>query len=318
MKLFGKDDGALSNDKIYDVAVIGGGPAGLSAALYSARALLSTLVLELGLPGGQAFNTDAIANYPGFPGEVTGPELMEKMEKQTRSFGAEFVTAEINALAPDNNIWLCRAGDNVYRSKTVIVAAGANPRRLGAPGESEFAGAGVSYCATCDGAFYRDKEIIVVGGGDAALQEAIFLTRFASRVTVVHRRDELRATKVIQQKAFRNEKISFRWSSVVERIQGGNKVEAVVLKNVKDGTLTTQQTDGVFIYVGTRPNSEFLPAEIERNQQGYLITDDAMRTTLPGVFAAGDIRQKLLRQIVTAVSDGATAAVAANEYIGNL
>lgn len=310
--------GILSNDKIYDVAVIGGGPAGLSAALYSARALLSTLVLEPGLPGGQAFNTDTIANYPGFPNEVAGPELAERMEEQTRNFGAEFATAEITGLAPDKKTWLCQAGDSAYRSKAVIVAAGANPRRLGAPGESEFTGAGVSYCATCDGAFYRNKEVVVIGGGDAALQEAIFLTRFASRVTIVHRRDELRATKIIQQKAFRNEKISFRWSSVLERISGDKKVEAVVLKNVKDGTLITQKTDGVFIYVGTRPNSEFLPAEIERNQQGYIVTDDAMRTTLPGVFAAGDIRQKLLRQIVTAVSDGATAAVAANEYIDNL
>lgn len=308
----------MLTDTIYDVAVIGGGPAGLSASLYSARALLSTLVLELGLPGGQAFNTDAIANYPGFPAGITGPELMQRMEEQTRGFGTVFATAEVTGLAPEAKLWNCMTAEGVIRTKAIIIAAGANPRQLGAPGEAEYTGAGVSYCATCDGPFYRHKEVVVVGGGDAALQEAIFLTRFADRVTVVHRRDELRATKVIQQKAFQNDKISFEWSAVVDRIEGDKKVAAVVLRDVKSGSLKTLKTDGVFIYVGTRPNTEFLPVEIERDRQGYIITDDKMRTALPGVFAAGDIRQKLLRQIVTAVSDGATAAVAAVEYIDSL
>jgi len=307
----------LPNNTIYDVIIVGGGPAGLSASLYAARALLSVLVIELGLPGGQAFNTDAIANYPGFPGEITGPELTQRMEEQARSFGAEFVTAEVTQFAPEQRVWACTTTEGVFRSKTLIVAAGAAPRRLAVPGEAEFTGAGVSYCATCDGAFYRQKEVVVVGGGDAAIQEAIFLTRFADRVTVVHRRDELRATAVLREKAFRNGKIDFRWNTVLEEITGSTKVEAVVLRDVTGGKVETFKTDGVFIYVGTRPNTDFLPAEIKRDRQGYIITDAAMETGLPGVFAAGDIRQKLLRQIVTAVSDGATAAVAAADYVDN-
>ncbi len=301
-------------NKKYDVLIIGGGPAGLSAALYAGRAEMKTLLIEQGLPGGQAATTDAIANYPGFT-EIDGPELMRRMEEHARVFGVEIITAEVSSLVLSGRDRTVVTSEGEFTAPAVIIASGAKPRKLGIPGEAEYTGAGVSYCATCDGAFYRDLHVVVVGGGDAAIQEAVFLTRFARQVTVVHRRDELRATKVVQEKAFQNRKIVFRWNTVLESIRGGDMVEAVVARNVKDNTVEDIPCDGVFMYVGMDPNTAWLPPEIKLSNQGYIITDENMLTSAPGVFAAGDVRVKLLRQIVTAVGDGATAAVAAEKYL---
>ncbi len=301
--------------KIYDVVILGGGPAGLSAAIYSGRALLSTLVIERGLLGGQAVTTEAIANYPGFAEEITGPELMMMMEKQAKNFGAEFVTADIESVEFEKNLKRVRANGNEYHGKTLIIAGGAAPNKLNVPGEGKFTGAGVSYCATCDGAFFMDRHVYVIGGGDSAIQEAIYLTKFAERVTVVHRRDQLRATKVVQEKAFVNPKIDFLWDTVVEEILGSNRVEFLKVKNVKSNEVETVAADGVFVYVGITPNTAILPKEITLSPQGYVVTDDEMKTSVEGVFAAGDIRQKPLRQIVTAVSDGAIASISAEKYI---
>ena len=300
---------------MYDVIIEGGGPAGLSAAIYAGRALLSTLVIERGLLGGQAATTEAIANYPGFPEEITGPDLMLRMEQQAQQFGAEFITADVERMSLEEKIKTVAASGKEYKGKTVIITAGATPNKLGVPGEDRFTGAGVSYCATCDGAFFMDRHVYVIGGGDSAIQEAIYLTKFAEQVTVVHRRDQLRATKVVQEAAFANPKIDFLWDSVLVEISGSSQVEAVKVKNVKTEEIKEMPADGVFIYVGITPNTALLPESIERNGQGYIVTDENMRTSLPGVFAAGDVRQKLLRQIVTAVSDGATAAISAEKHI---
>jgi thioredoxin reductase (NADPH) len=301
--------------QVYDVIIIGGGPAGLSAAIYAGRALMSTLVIERGLLGGQAVTTEAIANYPGFVEEITGPELMMKMEQQARQFGAEFLTADVETMDLDGTIKKVIADGKEFAGRTIIITAGAAPNKLGVPGEERFTGAGVSYCATCDGAFFMDKRVYVIGGGDSAIQEAIYLTKFAERVTVVHRRDQLRATKVVQEKAFANPKIDFLWNSVLAEISGSGKVGSVKVKNVKTEEIGEYPADGIFIYVGITPNTMNVPVSVRRNPQGYLITDDQMATSVAGVYAAGDIRFKLLRQIVTAVSDGATAAIAAEKYL---
>ncbi|NPV54935.1 MAG: thioredoxin-disulfide reductase [Firmicutes bacterium] len=330
---------------LYDLIIVGGGPAGLSAAIYGGRARLRTLVLERGAIGGLAITTFHIDNYPGFPESIAGPDLMQRMEEQARKFGAEIEQADITGLEGPGGLGgpggseldgsfavITSGGKRIARA--VIVATGTEPMKLGVPGEEEFRGRGVSYCATCDGAFFRDKHVIVVGGGDSAIEEAIFLTRFASAVTVVHRRDALRATKVVQERAFANPKIAFEWSHVVGEITGENRVEGVRLRSTKTGEVKELPADGVFIYVGSRPNTGFLmggpggdnpgPAQVglqpqvKLDERGYIITDEAMRTNVPGLFAAGDVRQKGLRQIVTAVSDGAIAAVEAEKYIDAL
>ncbi len=304
-------------EHIYDIIIIGGGPAGLSAAIYAGRALLSTLVIERGLLGGQAVTTEAIANYPGFVEEITGPELMMKMEQQARQFGAEFLTADVEGMELEGTVKKVVADGKEFAGRTIIITAGAAPNKLGVPGEERFTGAGVSYCATCDGAFFMDRRVYVIGGGDSAIQEAMYLTKFAERVTVVHRRDQLRATKVVQEKAFANPKIDFLWDSVLLEISGAGKVDKIKVKNVKTDEVTEHPADGIFIYVGITPNTMNVPAAVARNPQGYITTDDHMATSVPGVFAAGDVRHKLLRQIVTAVSDGATAAIAAERYLEN-
>ncbi|MEW6229634.1 MAG: thioredoxin-disulfide reductase [Bacillota bacterium] len=298
-----------------EVVVIGAGPAGLAAALYAGRARLSTVVLERGAAGGQAVTTHLIENYPGFPEGITGPDLVQRMEQQARKFGADFRYADVRGIAKSDGGMLIHSSEGDIHAAAVIVATGTEPMRLGVPGEDRLRGAGVSYCATCDGAFFRDKHVLVIGGGDSAIVEALFLTRFASRVTVVHRRDELRATKVLQEDAFRNARIDFAWNSVVDEILGAEKVDGAVLKDAKTGDKRRIDADGVFIAIGSRPDTEFLSDLVDRDPRGYVLTDDRMRTRTEGLFAAGDVRSKSVRQVVTAVGDGAIAAVEAERYI---
>lgn len=300
---------------MYDVIIVGAGPAGLTSAIYAARANLRTLVLEQTMPGGQAATTESIENYPGFPDGVSGFDMAMKFNEQAKRFGAQIVMEEVLGLELEGELKKVRTTKQEYQTKAVIITTGAKAQRLGIPGETELVGRGVSYCATCDGAFFRDQEVAVVGGGDAAAEEAIYLTKFASKVTLIHRRDSLRATKLVQERALANPKINFVWNSVVEEIAGTNKVERVVVRNVKNGELMELPVGGIFIYIGTRPSTAFLPAELAVTPAGYVITDDQMSTNVPGVFAAGDLRQKLLRQVVTAVADGAVAAVAAEKYL---
>lgn len=300
-----------------EVVVIGAGPAGLAAALYAGRARLATVVIERGAAGGQASTTHLIENYPGFPEGITGPDLMQRMEQQARRFGAEFRYAEVRALATgeDDGGFLISTSEGNLRAPAVIVATGTEPVRLGVPGEDRLRGSGVSYCATCDGAFFRDKHVLVVGGGDSAIVEALFLTRFASRVTVVHRRDELRATKVVQEDAFKNPKIGFVWNSVVDEILGVDRVEGVILRDTRTDEKRRLDADGVFVAIGSRPDTGFVAGLVDLDPQGYIVTDDRMRTRTRGLFAAGDVRAKTVRQVVTAVADGAMAAVEAERHI---
>ena len=310
-------------ETLYDVIIIGSGPAGLAAGLYSARAKMSTLILEKEKAGGQIVTTDEVANYPGSIQDATGPSLIARMVEQAESFGAERKKDEIVDVALEGRIKVLTGEKEVYKAKTVIIATGASPRYLGVPGERELTGKGVSYCATCDADFFTDLEVYVIGGGDTAVEEAMYLTKFARKVTIVHRRDELRAAKSIREKAFKNEKLAFIWDSVVEEIKGDGIVETLVLKNKKTGEITEIQapeedgTFGIFPFVGYIPKSDLFKDLLEMDKGGYLVTDDDMKTKIPGVFAAGDIRHKSLRQVVTAVADGAIAAVQAEKYIEN-
>jgi len=300
---------------IYDVTIIGGGPAGLAAGIYASRAALKTVLIEKGMPGGLAASTEMIENYPGFAEGIGGPELMMQMDAQARGFGLEVQSANAESIIEGEGYFTVITDDGEIKTKTIILTTGAQSQKLGIPGEAKFHGRGVSYCATCDGAFFKGKEVAVVGGGDAAVEEALYLTKFASRVHLIHRRDELRATKILQQRAQVNEQIVFHWSNIVEEICGEQTVQEILLKNVVTGQTSSLKVDGVFAYVGTRPVSEIVSGLIQLNPKGYIVTDDEMHTSKPGIFAAGDIRQKLLRQVVTAVADGAIAAVAAEKYI---
>lgn len=301
--------------KNYDLVIIGGGPAGLAAGLYAARAKLAVILLEKMMPGGQAFSTEHIENYPGFPEGVAGPELTSKMEEQAKRFGLEIVSAEVQDLIPGDKEHQIITASEKYTARAVIIASGAEPSKLQVPGESEFHGRGVSYCATCDGAFYRDREVVVIGGGDAAVEEAIYLTKFAKKVSIVHRRDSFRATRVLQERAFSNEKINVIWNTQLQGIYGKDTVEYVTLQNKTNGETTDLPTNGVFMYVGTKPANEYLKGLVKVDERGYIITDENMATNVPGIFAAGDVRKKLLRQVITAVADGAIAAVAAEKII---
>jgi len=304
------------NREEYDLIVIGGGPAGLTAGLYGVRAKLKTLLLEkLPLLGGQIINAEKVENYPGFPEGISGQELISKMETQAREFGLVIKTEEVKAIKVDGEVKKVVTEDGDYFTRSIIVATGASPSRLGVEGEERLIGRGISFCGTCDGFFFKDKDVIVVGGGDTAIIEALFLTRFVRKVTVVHRRNELRATKILQERAFKNEKIGFLWDSVVERIEGKETVEKVILRNVKTGETFVREIDGVFIFVGITPNSQFLKGTIDLDEKGFIMTDDNLETSVSGIFAAGDVRKKLLRQISTAVGDGATAAFAAEKYL---
>ena len=306
---------------LYDLIIIGAGPAGLAAGLYGARARLSTLIIEKTQVGGQISTTDELANYPGAPQGTTGPSIVTRMARQAEEFGAEMKKDNVIDVDFTDKIKEIKCEGETYRAKAVIIAAGAAPKKIGCPGELELTGKGVSYCATCDADFFTDLEVFVIGGGDAAIEEAIYLTRFARKVKVVHRRDELRAAKSIQEKAFKNEKLEFIWDSVVEEIKGEGIVESIVLKNVKTGELSEYRADeedgtmGIFPFVGFEPFSGIFKEKVEMDKGGYIITDENMKTSAGGVFAAGDIRVKLLRQVVTAAADGAIAAVMAEKYI---
>ncbi|WP_347491013.1 thioredoxin-disulfide reductase [Desulfoscipio sp. XC116] len=300
---------------LYDVIIIGGGPAGLAAGIYASRAALKTLLLEKGMPGGLAASTEFIENYPGFAEGVGGPELMMQMDAQARRFGMEVKSATAETIEAGEDFFTINTDEEAITAKTIILATGAQPQKLKAPGEKEFHGRGVSYCATCDGAFFRDKEVAVVGGGDSAIEEAIYLTKFAGKVHIIHRRGELRATKILQQRALDNEKIVLHWHSVVEKISGEATVTEITLKDVRNGETELLAVNGIFIYVGTRPVSDLVAGLIKLDERGYIITDENMHTSRQGIYAAGDIRQKTLRQVVTAVADGAIAAVAAEKYI---
>ena len=305
----------MAEDRIHDLIIVGGGPAGLSAAIYAARSRLKTVVLERGMPGGQAATTHRIENYPGFPDGVLGPDLGAALERQATNFGAEFVQTEIEKVDLSGELKTVRAYEGDYRGRALILATGADPKKLGVKGEDEFRGRGVSYCATCDGAFFKDQEVVVVGGGDAAVEEAIFLTRYAARVSIVHRRDQLRAAKVIQERARANDKIAFIWNSVVDEIKGEKHVEGVSVRNVKTGETRVIPAAGVFIYVGLVPNTALVQGQLDLDEWGYVKAGEDTLTSRPGVYAAGDCRKKPLRQVVTAVSDGAVAAMAAAKYL---
>ncbi|KJQ75140.1 thioredoxin reductase [Streptococcus infantis] len=299
---------------MYDTIIIGAGPAGMTAALYAARSNLKVALIEGGLPGGQMNNTSDIENYPGYA-NISGPELAEKMFEPLENLGVEHLYGFVETVEDHGEFKKVVTDDQVYETRTVIVATGSKHRLLGVPGEEELNSRGVSYCAVCDGAFFRDQDLLVVGGGDSAVEEAIFLTQFAKTVTIVHRRDELRAQKVLQDRAFANEKINFIWDSVVKEIKGENRVESVVIENVKTGQVTEQAFGGVFIYVGLDPVSDFVQELQIRDQAGWIVTDDHMKTSVAGVFAVGDVRQKDLRQVTTAVGDGAIAGQEAYKYI---
>ena len=299
---------------MYDTIIIGAGPAGMTAALYAARSNLKVALIEGGLPGGQMNNTSDIENYPGYA-NISGPELAEKMFEPLENLGVEHLYGFVENIEDHGDIKKVITDDEEFETRTVIVATGSKHRLLGVPGEEELNSRGVSYCAVCDGAFFRDQDLLVVGGGDSAVEEAIFLTQFAKSVTIVHRRDELRAQKVLQDRAFANEKINFIWDSVVKEIKGENRVESVVIENVKTNQVTEHAFGGVFIYVGLDPVSDFTKDLQIQDESGWIVTDDHMKTSVAGVFAVGDVRQKDLRQVTTAVGDGAIAGQEAYKYI---
>lgn len=304
----------------YQLLIVGGGPAGLTAGLYAARGRLKALLLEKGAIGGQVLVTDWVDNYPAFPDGISGFELMDKMTAHADRFGLEkkFATVSSLDLAGDIKTITLENGEQLT-SRTVILCTGAKPRKIEVPGEEELQGKGVSYCATCDAPFYRDQEIAVVGGGNTSIQEALHLTKFASKVTIIHRRDELRATKILQEKAFAEDKIDFLWNAQVSEIVGGaTGVESLNI-NYNDGSTSSLPVTGIFILIGVVPNNEVLPLDqLEIDSGGFIVTDSEMCTRLPGVFAAGDIRSKNYRQIVNAAGEGATAELSAEHYLGNL
>lgn len=299
----------------YDCIIIGAGPAGMTAALYAARANLKTLLLERGIPGGQMNNTAEVENYPGFD-SILGPDLALKMYDGINQFGVEHGYGNVVEVKDHHDYKEVITDDASYEAKVVIIATGCEHRNLEVPGEAEYSGRGVSYCAVCDGAFFRNKKLIVVGGGDSAVEEAIYLTQFADEVKIVHRRDALRAQKIIQDRAFANEKISFIWDSVVEEIKGDDqKVTGVQIKNVKTGETYEEAADGVFIYVGLVPLTQAFTSLGITDDAGWIVTDERMQTKIPGLLACGDARQKHLRQITTAVGDGGIAGQQAYQYI---
>ena len=309
--------------KVYDVIILGGGPAGLTAGLYAGRSRLSTLIIEKGQDGGQIAITDEIENYPGqmVEGE-SGPSLIARMTEQAKKFGAERCADVIKSVELEGEVKKLTGLKGEYQAKCVIIATGAFPKPIGCENEGRFTGKGISFCATCDASFFEDFEVYVVGGGDSAVEEAMYLTKFARKVTIIHRRDELRAAKSIQEKAFANPKIAFMWDSVVVRVDGDDLLSSMTVKNVKTGELTVVEADeedglfGLFGFIGYNPNSKLFEGMLEM-ENGYIRTDDNMHTNIPGVFAAGDIRVKSLRQVVTAAADGAIAAMQAEHYISN-
>ncbi|MCF8094976.1 MAG: thioredoxin-disulfide reductase [Desulfobacteraceae bacterium] len=302
----------------YDLVIVGAGPAGLSAAIYSARARLSVLVLEEAAPGGQILVTDLVENYPGFPEGISGAELMMKISEQAQRFDAEIATEEVTGLDLSGPVKKLRLSGGEVSARAVILATGASPRKLGIPGEDRYYGQGVSTCATCDAPFFKDAAVAAVGGGDTAVQESLFLTRFVDKVHLIHRRDQLRATRILQERAFANDKIEMVWNSIPLEVKGGDAgVESVSVKNVKTGEESDLKVSGCFIWVGVTPNTAFLQGAVDLDENGFIRADQRMQTSVPGVYAAGDVRNTPLRQVVTAVGDGAVAATEASHYIEN-
>jgi len=304
-------------ENVYDLIILGGGPAGLSAGIYGARSRMKTAIIEKGRPGGQAATTEELENYPGFGPGTTGPVLTQSMSEHAKAFGAEFIrdaVLELDLTCSPKKI-ICRKGD--FWAKSVIYAMGAEPRMLNVNGEGKLRGKGVSYCATCDADFFEELDVIVVGSGDAAIEEAEYLTKFAENVTiiVIHDEGKVDANKVSAERAFKNPKLKWKWNSILKSINGDELVESVTLKNIKTGEETDFETNGVFIFIGTVPKTDLLKNVLELNKQGYILTDDRMATNIEGVYAAGDVRDKYLRQVITAASDGAIAAVSAEKYV---
>jgi thioredoxin reductase (NADPH) len=298
---------------IYDIIIIGGGPAGLTAGIYASRARLKTLLVESLCVASQAVIADKIENFPGFPEGISGFELVDKLKSQARQFGLEFVSGEVESVTR-GPVFSVRLDGVTYEALSVIVAAGSSPKPLGVPGEEKFKGRGVSYCAVCDGALYRGKKVAVVGGGDTAAQEALFLTKFASEVVLIHRRDKLRAARILHERIAANGKITVAWDSIVTGISGDKRVSGVEMKSVRTGAESELSCDGVFIFVGNTPNTAFLKGAVSMDEKGYIIADDDMKTSVEGLFSCGDCRRKSFRQIVTACGDGATAAFSAEHY----
>lgn len=302
---------------VLDVVIIGGGPAGLSAGLYCSRARLNTLIIERSKYGGQASTTADLENYPGSIHNCTGPALTERMKEQAAGFGSKFVKDDVIGLDLTDDIKVVKCKSNEFRARAIIVAAGAKPALAGFKGENEFRGRGVSYCATCDADFFTDLDVAVIGGGDSAITEAIYLTKFASSLTIIHRRDSFRAAKSLQERVFSNKKIKIIWNSEVKEAKGDELLESLVLRNKVTGEISEIQVNGVFVFVGLNPLSSVFKGLLDMDERGYILTDMDMKTNVPGVFAAGDIRVKSLRQVITAASDGATAAFAAEKYIAD-
>ncbi len=307
------------NGTDYDLVIIGAGPAGMAAALYAGRARLSVLVLEKAAPGGQILVTDWIENYPGFSEGISGPDLMEQMLAQVKRFDVEIKSGEVVSMDISGPVKQLVLLDATITARAVIIATGTSFRKLGVPGENRYLGRGVSTCATCDAPFFKDSIVVAVGGGDTALQESIYLTRFVKKVYLVHRRDQLRAVKILQERAALNDKLEIVWDSTVTEIKGGSEgVEAVTVKNLKTGEAADIPAEGCFVWVGSLPNAGFAAGHMEMDGQGFIITDDRMRTNIPGVYAAGDVRNTPLRQVVTAVADGAVAASDVMHYLDNM
>lgn len=308
----------MATEKIYDVIIVGAGPAGLTAAVYTSRANLTTLMLERGAPGGQMATTEDIENYPGFD-HILGPDLSAKMFDHARKFGADYAYGDVTDISDGKEYKTISCGAQQYKARTIIITTGAEYRKMGIPGETELTGSGVSYCAVCDGAFFRGKEVIVAGGGDSAVEEGAYLTRFADKVTVIHRRDELRAQKILQDRAFANEKMEFIWNTTIKEVnEKDGKIGSVTLVSTEDGSEREFAADGMFVYIGMDPlTAPFAKLGI-LDENGYIETNEIMATKVPGIYAAGDVREKLLRQIVTATGDGSIAAQAVQQYIEEL
>jgi thioredoxin reductase (NADPH) len=301
-----------------EVVIIGSGPAGLSAGIYAGRALLSPLLITGNALGGQAATTNEVENYPGFPEGIGGMELTQRMQQQAERFGARVQMDEVLEVNLRQHPFTVKTYGGTYEAKSIVIATGVSPRTLGVPGEAEFKGRGVSYCATCDGFFYKDREVAVVGGGDAAVEEAVFLTRFATKVYIVHRRNRLRAQKFVQQRALENDKIEVVWDSVVTEVLGEGAVTGLRIRNVKTEAESTLAIDGMFSYIGNVPNTQLFEGQLDLDERGYIVTDKRMRTTVPGVFAAGDVQERALLQVATAVASGAIAAVQAEKFIAEM
>ena len=304
-------------EKIYDVIVIGAGPGGLTAGLYASRSNLSTLMLDRGLPGGQMNNTAEIENYSGFS-SILGPDLSTKMYEGAQQFGAEYAYGDVQEIIDGKEYKEIVTSSKTFRTRSIILATGAEHKKLGVTGEAEFNGRGVSYCAVCDGAFFKGKHVVVAGGGDSAVEEGTYLTQFASKVTIVHRRDSLRAQKILQDRAFKNEKIDFVWDSVIEEIEGDQAVSGVRIRNLKTGDVSTLEAQGTFIYIGILPNSDQFRSLGITDEEGWIETDENMESKVPGIFAIGDVRKTVLRQVATAVGDGSIAGNAAFQYVEEL